>query len=277
MEAAAAKNSALLVPATDRSFLYGDGVFETLLIANGIPLWPHLHLERLRLGVDRLRIPVDMAEVRDAITGVQHHYQITAGILRVTVSRGDGKRGYAPSKGVAARVTAAHSPLGREPFEALPAAEVATSSIIMGDQPLLAGLKHCNRLEQVMAAAEADERGVDDVVLTRGDGSYQCSSNANVFFLQGDHLLTSPCDQSGVSGTRRRLVVESLSVKLGLRVTETPVTEAELSNSDAVFLCNSVIGIRGVSRWGNRLFEPSAIVSQLQTAYFDEARQCCAL
>ncbi|MFT4768677.1 MAG: 4-amino-4-deoxychorismate lyase [Glaciecola sp.] len=265
------------VPATDRAFLYGDGVFETLLIVNGIALWPELHLDRMIRGAQRLGIDLSSSAVHAAIAEAQTHYQHSAGVLRITVSRNGGGRGYAPSKGVGGRVTAAHSDLGREPFQALPSAVVVTSSIIMGEQPLLAGLKHCNRLEQVMAAAEALDRNVDDVLLCRSDAAYQCSSNANIFLLSGDTLLTPGCDRSGVSGTRRRFILEKLSAQQGLSAVEATLTVSDLQSADAMFICNSIMGIRNVARCDELEFEPSAVLERLQQAYYQEARQCCAM
>jgi aminodeoxychorismate lyase len=264
------------VPGTDRAFLYGDGLFETLLIVNGLPLWPELHLDRLTLGAQRLRIDVCPGQIQKAIDEALGHYQNAAGVLRITVSRNGGRRGYAPSPDAGARVTALHRELGREPFDALPAAAVVTSSIHMGEQPLLAGLKHCNRLEQVMAAAEALDRDVDDVLLCGSDGAYQCSSNANVFVLCGDALLTPLIDRSGVAGTRRRLILEKLAVQVGLSAKETRLTASQLHRADAMFLCNSVIGIRNVAQWDGRSFAPSATVEQLQQIYKREAELCCA-
>ena len=265
------------VPATDRAFLYGDGVFETLLVVNGVALWRKLHEERLMLGTRRLRIEVDARDVEHAIDDAAQYYQSAAGVLRITVSRGSGERGYAPSLSAGARITATHSVLTRDPFSPLARAKVSTSSIIMGEQPLLAGIKHCNRLEQVLAATEVKERGGDDVVLCNSEGDYQCSSNANLFVLKGDEVLTSPCVRSGVLGTRRRLILEGLADRVGLFAGEVPLKHQDLSSADGMFLCNSIIGIRSVARWNDRVFEPSESLNKLQRAYYEEARKCCGM
>ncbi|MFK8042887.1 aminodeoxychorismate lyase [Congregibacter sp.] len=265
------------VPATDRAFLYGDGVFETLLVVNGVALWRDLHEERMALGARRLGIEVNMQDVRQAIEDGAQRSHTTAGVLRITVSRGSGERGYAPSMKACARVTATHSALTRDPFVPLSAASISTSSIVMGDQPLLAGIKHCNRLEQVLAAAEAKERCVDDVVLCNAGAVYQCSSNANLFVLKGNELLTSPCDRSGVLGTRRRLIIESLAGRMGLSASEVPLRHQDLSSADGMFLCNSIMGIRLVARWEDRVFDPREVLDRLQSTYYEEARQCCAM
>lgn len=272
-----AEQSAAMVPVTDRAFLYGDGLFETLLLANGIPLWLELHLDRLKLGAERLEIKLCIADIREAISRAIEHCESNAGVLRVTVSRGGDRRGYAPAKDAGARVTATHAELKREPLDALPAAVVMTSSIRMGEQPLLAGIKHCNRLEQVMAAAEAQDRGVDDVLLCRSDGAYQCSSNANIFVVCEGTLLTPDCERSGVLGTRRRLIMEQLSAQVGLRAKEASLKPEHLEAAEAMFICNSVIGIREVAQLDERSFAPSAVVEQLQSAYKQEAQLCCAI
>ncbi|WOJ95841.1 aminodeoxychorismate lyase [Congregibacter brevis] len=277
MDPTGPENQSLSVPATDRSFLYGDGVFETLLVVNGVALWRDLHEDRMALGAKRLGIEVEMEDVRQAIQDGAQRSLATAGVLRVTVSRSSTERGYAPSVNAGARITATHSALARDPFVPLPAANISTSSIVMGDQPLLAGIKHCNRLEQVLAAAEAIERGVDDVVLCNAADVYQCSSNANLFVLRGDGLLTSPCERSGVLGTRRRLIIDSLAGRLGLSVREVPLKHEDLSSADGMFLCNSIMGIRRVARWEHRVFEPNDVLNRLQCTYYEEARQCSAM
>ncbi|MDP5072052.1 MAG: aminodeoxychorismate lyase, partial [Congregibacter sp.] len=249
--------------ATDRAFLYGDGVFETLLAVNGVALWAELHLERLMLGAGRLAIAVCRDDIVAAITNALRHCKETPSILRITVSRGEGLRGYAPSKDAGARITSSIHALGRDPFASLPDAVVATSAVVMAEQPLLAGLKHCNRLEQVLAAAEARDRDLDDVLLRRSDGSYQCSSNANIFVIKGSNLLTPSCEQCGVSGTRSRFIVETLAPKLGLTATRVTLQCADLKDADALFICNSVMGIRGIARWDDTSFAPSSVLARL--------------
>ncbi|WOJ94163.1 aminodeoxychorismate lyase [Congregibacter variabilis] len=265
------------VPATDRAFLYGDGLFETLLVVGGTPLWPELHLDRLKLGGERLGIEVCIADIQTAIVEALGNCVGNAGVLRITVSRRGGRRGYAPTKNAGVNISTMYSELGREPFQVAQAATVLTSSIRMGEQPLLAGLKHCNRLEQVMAAAEAQEKNVDDVLLRLADGSYQCSSNANVFAIYGGTLLTPDCNRSGVLGTRRRLILEQLSGQLGLSAEEGTLKAAQLEAADAMFICNTVVGIREVAQWDEHSFEPSAVVRELQRTYKREAQFCCAI
>lgn len=265
-----------LVPATDRAFLYGDGVFETLLVVNGVALWPELHLDRLMRGAKRLKIEVCRQRVNQSISDHLELYSTSAGVLRITVSRNAGDRGYALSKNVGARITAAHAPLARDPFVALAPATVITSSITMAEQPLLAGLKHCNRLEQVMAATEARDSGVDDVLMRRSDGAYQCSSNANLFVLLDGILQTPDCDRSGVSGTRRRLILETFAEQLGIGASAAALGVEELQAAEAMFLCNSIMGVRSIAQWDSRVFEPSDTVAELQREYFQELRQCCA-
>jgi branched-subunit amino acid aminotransferase/4-amino-4-deoxychorismate lyase len=146
----------------------------------------------------------------------------------------------------------------------------------MAEQPLLAGIKHCNRLEQVLAAAEAGQRGVDDVLLKRQSGSFQCSSNANLFVLLGNTLLTPDCDRCGVAGTRRRLLIEQLCPALEIHVTEGPVGDAEIRAAQGLCLSNSVTGLRMVAQLDTQTFSPPELLLALQHAYYEAARVCCA-
>jgi branched-subunit amino acid aminotransferase/4-amino-4-deoxychorismate lyase len=234
-----------------------------------------LHLDRLMQGASQLGIDVARDRVRAAIESTAYS-QTVATVLRVTVSRGSGVRGYRPTPECGAAITVSRSELGRNPLVPLPPAVLQTSSVTMAEQPLLAGIKHCNRLEQVLAAAEAGEQGVDDVLLKRRSGYFQCSSNANLFALCDDRLMTPDCKLSGVAGTRRRLLMEQLSAAVGLSVMETGVDDARLLAAEGLCLSNSIIGVRCVARLDARVFAPSPKLLALQKAYFDAAKRCCA-
>jgi aminodeoxychorismate lyase len=262
------------VASNDRAFLYGDGVFETLLSFDGQPLWIDLHLDRLSEGARRLSITLDREAVLTALLDAAAQEQPQ--VIRITVSRGAGPRGYCPSPEAAAVITTSATALNRNPFTPLSAARLQTSSIVMAEQPLLAGIKHCNRLEQVLAAAEAGQLGVDDVLLKRQSGSFQCSSNANLFVLVGNTLMTPDCDRCGVAGTRRRLLIEQLCPALDIPVAEGPVGDAEIRSARGLCLSNSVMGLRIVSAMDTREFSPEPELLALQNAYYEAARACCA-
>ncbi|MFT7288213.1 MAG: 4-amino-4-deoxychorismate lyase [Halieaceae bacterium] len=263
------------VPGDDRAFLYGDGLFETLLCIRGQLLWPELHVDRLLEGGARLGIAIERsaAEFRLA-QAAQGLRDKGATVLRLTVSRGGGTRGYAPAPDSLPNWYFSATVLEEDPLSHAPALCVSVASISMAEQPALAGIKHCNRLEQVLAAREAVERGVDDVILLTEAGFAQCSSNANLFALQGDRLITPPCNRCGIRGTRRRLLLEKLGPDLGLQVEEKRLRVADLLASDALFLSNSVRGVRSLSRLDAHEFVGSPWFPKLQHAYVQAALAC---
>lgn len=263
------------IPIDDRGFLYGDGLFETVIVRERVLLWEALHCERLKRGIQRLDFSIDSAlPWRDLLEQASECSGTHA--LRLTVSRGSGPRGYTPVSDADCRWRIQGVALARDPLDPLPSATVVTSSLVLAEQPLLAGIKHCNRLEQILAAREAQHRGVDDVLICTADGRLQCSSKANIFVLRGDTLFTPPCDRSGIAGTRRQLVLEQLAPALGLQSRIEALLPQELEESDGLFLCNSVIGIQAVTTLdGRQLAVPKAVAS-LQQQYRESSIACAA-
>jgi aminodeoxychorismate lyase len=263
------------VPSSDRAFLYGDAVFETLLCINGTPLWPELHLDRLMYGAERLAIEVLRADVAAALAAAAASCAGNS-VLRLTLSRAGERRGYRPESRVGARLTPSLAALATDPLQPLPAARIGLASVVLAEQPLLAGIKHCNRLEQVLAAAEADQRGLDDVLMATADGCIQCTTNANVFLLRGQELLTPGCTRAGIAGTRRRLIMQELAPAAGLGTDECELRMADLLDADAVFLSNSIMGLRSVAMVEERAVTTAAVIEQLQADYRRAAMACIA-
>ena len=153
---------------------------------------------------------------------------------------------------------------------------MSISTIQLPTQPVLAGIKHCNRIEQVLAAREAESLGVDDVLMCNLRQGVQCSVSANVFAVFGDRLVTPPCDESGIAGTRRRLVMEELAARCALEVQERELPVVEVMDADAVFLSNAIAGLRRVESIDARTYGENAALQNLQQAYFDELTSCLA-
>lgn len=263
------------IPPDDRGFLYGDGLFETLVVREGKPLWLPLHLDRLRLGLERLCINQSLDTIRDMLRGAAADCA-DACVLRLTVSRGSGERGYAPSQPPRPRVRLLASPLTRDPLSPLPAVQLGRCSFQLALQPRLAGVKHLNRLEQVLAAQEAQELGMDDVLMETADGGLYGTSRSNLFLQTGRQLRTPPCVQAGIAGTRRRLILERLAADAGLEARIERVTVDDLASADGAFLCNSVMGLRGIARIDGVEQAPAPSLPALQQAYRKRGMQCGA-
>jgi len=244
---------AAALPLPDRGLDYGDGLFETLLLRDGRPLFPDLHLARLQRGIERLHFPpcltvaarhLDTAAAEVARLG----WAWTA--LRLTLTRGPGPRGYAPPAEAAPRVLIRAERLDRDCARMLPPLALVVADIRWPTQPALAGIKHLNRLEQVLAARQARLQGVDEALLLDEHEQLVSATAANLFIVAGEALLTPPLGDCGIAGTRRSLVLERLAPALGLAVREESVTLSRLREAREVFICNSLVGLRPVGRLG---------------------------
>jgi len=244
------------LPANDRGLAYGDGVFETMRVEAGeLPLWLR-HRARLLEGVDRLgmvlpRGDVIQAHIRDAITGVD------TGVLKLLVTRGSGGRGYAPPAVPVPTWTLALHPL--------PSTSTSSNGVRLlwcqtrlAVQPALAGIKHCNRLEQVLARAECNQAGFDDGLMQSTTGDVVCATAANLLVLREDRWITPSVDACGVAGVCRGWLIDQGLVEV------VSITAREVEAADALALCNAVRGILPVSSLGGTAYHQHPALAGLQ-------------
>ncbi len=263
------------LPLPDRAFAYGDGLFETILLRGDQPLLSEFHLDRLGTGLQRLHFPDCLESVR------KHLAQAAASspdsspfrVLRLTVSRGAGPRGYAPPADCRPRVIISVSALASDPTEMAAPANLGETAVRWARQPLLAGLKHLNRLEQVLAAADCDAQGADEVLLLEQSGAPLSVSAGNLFLVAGKSLLTPVLNEAGIAGTRRRLVLERLATACGLRVTESRLELSQLLGADELFYCNTVVGLRPVAAFRDRRWRRHPVTRDLHAAYVECLRE----
>ncbi len=256
---------ARVLPLPDRGLDFGDGLFETLLLLAGKPLYLELHMQRLEQGLHALGFPSCLNEIRDQI-----HTALNSGdfpgemTMRVTVTRGSGPRGYTPLQATIPRVIImTWARTGQSYSGMLPPAQLAVAKIRWGCQPMLAGIKHLNRLEQVLAAREREAAAVDEVVMLNQAGDVISVAAGNIFIINGDELLTPQLSECGVHGTRRRLIIEQLAPALGLKVQEAELTVAQVESAGEVFYCNALIGLRPVGSFGTARWESHKVCSAL--------------
>ncbi len=230
-------------PADDRGLAYGDGLFETMRAHAGTVPWWDAHWARLARGAERLRLRLPhRAQAREEAGRLLDG---GGGVLKLLVSRGPGGRGYAPpDPAVPAWQLSLHDVPPPPPVEGLHLRWCRTRLAV---QPLLAGLKHCNRLEQVMARAEWQGEGIDPSAVHEGlmqevDGGVVCATSANLFVRRDDHWLTPRVDRCGVAGVCRAWAMQALGAA------EARLDVADVETAESVFLCNAVRGILPVAR-----------------------------
>jgi 4-amino-4-deoxychorismate lyase len=137
-------------------------------------------------------------------------------------------------------------------------------------QPALAGIKHLNRLEQVLAAREYRDAGADEAVMLDQEGAVVSVVAGNLFLFLDGQLLTAPVATSGIAGTRRDLIIRRWAPALGLAVQERTLTLAELERAQEAFYCNSLLGLRPVASFGTRRWDSHAICEAIYRLYRDD-------
>ena len=241
-----------MIPLDDRGLLLGDGLFETMLALDGaIPLI-EAHLDRMAGGCVTLGLP---ALDRDAARALCVEAAPPAGraAVRLTLTAGSGGRGLDRPDPVAPRLlaSAALSPPVRTP------AALIVAAARRNEGSPASRLKTLSYLDNVLARAEARAAGADEAVMLNNRGEVACAGAANLFWIEGERVFTPALSCGVLAGiTRARL--------LGMiAVTEVAADAARLDAADAVFLTNSLIGVRPVSRLGQRTFAPHALVTRL--------------
>jgi 4-amino-4-deoxychorismate lyase len=244
----------------DRGLHYGDGLFETVLVRAGQLRFEALHRARLARGCRQLAITVDdVALWQQARELARKH---GAALLKILVTRGSAtSRGYAPSGTESARciVYVYDAPQAAE-IPAQPA--VISLPNFLGENPRLAGLKHCNRLEQILARQEVLRQGAFEGLLGSSSGLLISGTMSNVFLEQGDTLLTPVLDRCGIAGVMRQVVLrEAPRLGFKVRVTDIPFQLTQTCNS--IFVTNIRLGVFPLHSAQGRTLTSSQRIAQL--------------
>jgi aminodeoxychorismate lyase len=257
-----------LISVFDRSFLYGDGLFETMRVLNGRPFRWNEHLERLQGGAKflKIRLPFAASVLEGFATKLIQDNQMPDCLLRLTVSRGVGVRGYSPKGAENPSLVMTLHPTPPLDAKHPLAWRLSAASFRLPANEVLAQFKTCNKLAQVLARAEAEAAGSDEAVLLNTDGFVVEGATSNLFWVWGDTVFT-PALAAGVLAGVTRLVVLEICHKLSVETREGTVTPEELGRADGVFLSNSAVGlVRGVSLDGKPLAQAD-VVEKLGRAY----------
>jgi 4-amino-4-deoxychorismate lyase len=253
------------VAATDRGLQYGDGVFETMAVRHGRITLLEMHLQRLMEGCERLGIPPpSVASIQDELdAAVTDQAQA---ILKLIVTRGSGGRGYRPAQTITpTRILTLHDWPAHPESWWQDGIHARICNTILGSNPQLAGLKHLNRLEQVLARAEWS--GVDTAqegLMKDADGTVIEGTMTNVFALLADGVLMTPDVRNcGVAGVMRRYLIGKAK-QAGVPMRVSKLTIPELDEAREVFVCNSVIGVWPVTRIGERDYPVGEMTRRIQ-------------
>lgn len=249
--------AALLSP-LDRGLAFGDGVFRTLRLESGEPVWWLDHYAKLAADCRQLQLDCPTrTEWEQDIAWVAARQPDS--VVKLIVTRGPGPRGYrVPEALLPTRVTTA-SPLPGFPDPvATTGAVVRICDLRLGHQPRLAGAKHLNRLENVLARMEWDAPEIDEGILLDSDDQVISGVMTNLFIRRDGVWQTPSLARCGVAGvTRGRLmpILAAQEGRFGL---------ADLMQADAILLTNSLIRVRWVARLGERNWPCPADFDNLQ-------------
>lgn len=248
----------------NRGLNYGDGLFETLLVQDGRPVWWGEHLARLKRGCEALdlRLPdPDLLafEAERFCAGQQR------AVLKLVLVRAGAGRGYAPEPDARSqRILSLHAapPLLADDY--LRGVSLRWCETRMSLQPRLAGIKHLNRLESVLARAELVHTGAAEGLMLDTAGRVTCATAANVFALRGGRLRTPSLRATGIAGVCRDWVLSRTEVEIG------ELLPQDIERADGVFVCSSLRGILPAARLGERSFRPQPLIVGLQAQLWSE-------
>lgn len=260
--------SAGSIDARDRGLAYGDGVFRTLATRDGQPIWWRDHYAKLAADCAALTLTCpDEAGLRAEACRVA---EAGAGVVKIIVTRGVGARGYAlPAGENATRVVSSSS---LPPY----AEATATDDIVarwctlqLSRQPRLAGVKHLNRLENVLARAEWDDPAIFEGLLCDDSGAVIGGVMSNLVIARDGELATPDLSACGVAGVARARLLRAAS-RLGIRTRVERLSRADILAADEVMICNSVFGVRRVARLEEKTWAPAGWTDTLKTALYEE-------
>jgi len=230
----------------ERGLHYGDGLFETIACEGGNPRLLQRHLRRLVSGCERLGLvpadtPLLAREVRELAVGTPR------AVVKLLVTRGvSPARGYAPTgRERTTRIALRYAWQAQDPAQREQGVRVRLAALRLGENPALAGIKHCNRLEQVQARREWTDPDISEALMFSSSGALVSGTASNVFLVRASKLLTPHVDRCGVAGVMRGVVME-IAAAAGLDVEEARLGERDLAAAEELFLTNAVMGIRPV-------------------------------
>ena len=255
--------------ALDRGLQYGDGLFETLRVVAGRPLHWRRHMARLRRGCEALAIAMPEpalleAEARQLCEPLDH------AVLKITVTRGQGGRGYAPPAGVApTRILATYAAPVFPASRRTEGVALRWCETRLAQNPRLAGIKHLNRLEQVLARAEWEPapgaEGIAEGLMLDNNNNVIEGTMSNLFCVRDNTLLTPDLSQCGIAGvTRERVIEAARAADIPLR--ETSLDVEQVLAADELFVCNSLIGIWPVRSLDRQTFAVGPVTRRLSAA-----------
>jgi len=256
------------IPPTDRGFLLGDGVFDTILSVDGRLMFFEHHYLRLCHDAEVMGIPVeyDEAALRKAIARLlkangldENHASV-----RITLTRGSGPRGLLPPEEPQPliMITADQYRPPKGPAKAI----IASHRRNEGSE--LTRIKSLSYTSSILARMEAARQHADEAVMLNNDGMVTCATAANIFIVEkAGRVVTPPPLHGALPGVTRKMVIKA-GRTTGMRISEGEISMDRLHNAEEAFLTNSLVGIRRLSFVGYQAFSlDGKVTKRIAAAY----------
>lgn len=250
------------IAATDRGLQFGDGLFETIAIKNGQPRLWRRHMERLLSGCSRLGItPPDAGQLLEEV--LKELGEAQQGVIKIIITRGPGRRGYRPQPNSEPTRIISWSKDPVFPEQVYQRGIIARlCATRLGWNPALAGLKHLNRLEQVLARSEWHDPSIQEGLMMDAADRIIEGTSSNLFVVQDEKLYTPDLSRCGVAGVMQGLVIE-VAEELNIPIIITDISLQDLWVADGLFVSNSLIGIWPIRELSGQEFAVDAIPDKL--------------
>ncbi|HAI97836.1 MAG: aminodeoxychorismate lyase [Cycloclasticus sp.] len=235
------------INSSDRGFQYGDGLFETILVEANAVCYLTEHLQRLKRGCRVLGFPpIDDQLIEREINQIVANNQ--NGVIKILLSRGIGERGFQPPKDPEITRVVSFAPTDAGVSKSLRCVDLFLCHTRLSRQPLLAGIKHLNQLERILARQElANFESAEGLMLDVDDNVIE-GTMSNLFIAVNDVLMTPLLDNAGVEGVIRQRLIEQ-AAKEGIECREVELTLEELQSADEIFMTNSLMPVRSVKQF----------------------------
>lgn len=254
------------VSVSDRSFQYGDGCFTTILTRNGKPEFWQFHKERMQACLELLEIA--LPDWRQVLQWLEKAAlpEPQAG-LKLHISRGTGGRGYSPSGTSSPQITISNFAYPQHYSDwQRRGVELGICQRRLGHNPLLAGHKHNNRLEQVLIKSEADKLGYQDALVFDIQHKVIETTMANLFWVKDDVLYTPDLSDCGVAGVARRRVLQ-LAESAGIESQTGQYGKQPIFDADEIFMTNSILTVAPVCKIADKTFQIGSLTRNFQRKY----------
>jgi 4-amino-4-deoxychorismate lyase len=252
------------INALDRGLHYGDGVFRTLKVVGGEIRWWDDQFRKLAEDCAALAIPCpDKAMLEAEVLRLTGEFDV--GVIKIIVTRGAGQRGYAiPADAAPHRIVMGFPGASQENRDV----RVRWCELRLSSQPRLAGIKHLNRLENVLARSEWNDPDIAEGLLQDEAGHVVCGTMSNLFIAERDILVTPDLARCGVAGVARSRIIRAAE-RHGQLVRFESISRERLLAADGVFMCNSLIGVWRVAGLENKHWPDNGWAEKLRS-WLDE-------